>query len=350
MERSRSVLFRTISRFAGTMAVVFLAAGAASSSMCDPGPDADGDCVSDKREQELIDAFAPLLRFDAEEQYRLSSVPWYLPRVGMQIVCPSRTIVLRQPGQITSPSTMFFTVTCDDGQVHYAGYSTDASGEPRKPPYELFHDRENELERLETREGHLASAEIYAHVRSSPWPHLTTYDVTYWFFYPWNGDVVGTWGIDKGHHQGDWEHVTVRVESNGSGGWRMHSMFFATHVEGYWRWPSEVDKVAGTERPIVYVARKTHASYAKPGDYVLDPVGIDHANPTECTLGLAGEQDCWDAYSHVRNVGERGQLTPGVWFFEYSGQWGPNDGWKTESPRGPRARGTRPPAFIRASA
>jgi hypothetical protein len=322
--------------------VVGLPGVASSVSMCDPGPDFDGDCVSDAREQHLIDRFAPLLRFDHEEQYKNSSVPWYLPRVGMQLVCPNAVVTLAQPGAIQGPSALFRTVICD-GVEYYSGATIDGNGGLVKTPFELFHDRDDEPFRLDTRKGDLATAEIYAHVRPSPWPHLTAYDITYWFFYPWNGDVNQTLNI--GHHQGDWEHVTVRAEEDGSGGWRMHSMFFATHEGGYWTWPGQVETIPGTQQPVVYVAHRTHASYAESGFHPLvyeDIVFYDYDDndPAPCIVPADDGLGCWNTRDEVVNIGERGRLTPEAWFLAYSGQWGPNDGSQSSSPRGPVGKDT----------
>jgi hypothetical protein len=85
----------------------------------------------------------------------------------------------------------------------------------------------------------------------------------YWFFYFYNDYnlIGGLFGA--GLHEGDWEMVQLRVTKAGSPDYAV----YAQHKEaGVRRW-DEVDVVPGSERPIVYVARGSHASYFEPGKH-----------------------------------------------------------------------------------
>ena len=123
------------------------------------------------------------------------------------------------------------------------------------------------------RSGDLGTAKIFAHIRRAP-HDLLFVDIQYWFFYAYNGAVP----IQPffGNHEGDWEHITVRV----SNWWSsidkisVEGVFFAAHGYSDGRWITkaasspEKDRYAfvkGTRHPIVFSAYNTHASYESAG-------------------------------------------------------------------------------------
>jgi hypothetical protein len=123
------------------------------------------------------------------------------------------------------------------------------------------------------RGGDLSSAKMYVHIRRSP-NDLLFVDIQYWFFYPYNGAVpIQPW---KGNHEGDWEHITVRVSNwwQGLNQLAVDGIFFAAHGYEEGRWITKCSDspekghysyVPGTRHPIVYSAYNTHASYESPG-------------------------------------------------------------------------------------
>lgn len=83
----------------------------------------------------------------------------------------------------------------------------------------------------------------------------------YWFFYFYNdfnliGKIFGA-----GRHEGDWEMIQLRIGADGS----PDHAAFAQHKHAEVRRWDQVDLLPGTEQPIVYVARGSHASYFEPG-------------------------------------------------------------------------------------
>jgi hypothetical protein len=77
----------------------------------------------------------------------------------------------------------------------------------------------------------------------------------YWFFYYWNNKAF----LGLGLHEGDWEMVQIRLGPDG----RPREMTFAQHTHGQrCGWPL-VEKPG--ERPIVFVARGSQASYPTAG-------------------------------------------------------------------------------------
>ncbi|MBE2320372.1 Vps62-related protein [Solirubrobacter sp. CPCC 204708] len=122
------------------------------------------------------------------------------------------------------------------------------------------------------RRGDVASAVCYVHVRPSP-GILNCVDLQYWVLYPYSGGMGGFFGPSRkglgGQHEGDWEHVTVRLADE-AGALTLQAIFFAAHgaAEGAWMVkpapapePGRYALVPGTTHPIVYSSYHSHASY-----------------------------------------------------------------------------------------
>jgi hypothetical protein len=127
----------------------------------------------------------------------------------------------------------------------------------------------------------------------------------YWFFYLYNDKAFLGFGL----HEGDWELVQVRLDRDA----RPQAMAFAQHSHGQrCRW--EVVEKRG-ERPVVYVARGSQASYPFAGRHKA-PIVPDHADGkgpevAEPTLELIDDaQPGWVAWpgrwgsSKARSVAE----------------------------------------------
>lgn len=82
--------------------------------------------------------------------------------------------------------------------------------------------------------------------------------IAYWLFYG-HSKFLGTF-----QHQGDWEHVTLRLKDGVADG-----AFFAVHHYKYFVDPSNLEYDDG--RIVVYSAKNRHASWWKAGDYVPQP-------------------------------------------------------------------------------
>lgn len=120
---------------------------------------------------------------------------------------------------------------------------------------------------------------VYVHILE----YLNVYGIkeTYvdiWLFFGYNR-------VELLAHQGDWEHLMVKVIDNKiQGAWlSQHTSFGFHQVPMRYRSSNELEisNVNGREQLTIYCARGTHALYSTYGDHVhLDilgvPVGIDH--------------------------------------------------------------------------
>jgi hypothetical protein len=94
----------------------------------------------------------------------------------------------------------------------------------------------------------------------------------YWFFYFYNDyNLIGDL-IKAGLHEGDWEMIQIHLDGRGA----PDRAVYAQHAHAGVRTWDQVDVLPGSEqpaaseqavsgRPIVYVARGSHASYFEPG-------------------------------------------------------------------------------------
>lgn len=107
-------------------------------------------------------------------------------------------------------------------------------------------------------------------------PTLYQYDeksktMTYWFFYPYN-DAPGPGNLN---HEGDWERVTVQLDAQQKPTEVRYSSH-KTHVTRSWE---DAPKEGG--RPVVYVAKGSHANSPEPKTHTLvDVAGIPIAKDT----------------------------------------------------------------------
>ncbi|HYG64291.1 MAG TPA: Vps62-related protein [Thermoanaerobaculia bacterium] len=268
----------------------------------------DGDSMSDALEDELLWRFAPVVRLHPNDSYRPSSADWYMARTHMRFHhtgCGDDQILNK--GQITTNNIDLQAHQNKNGWPGCSHNSTWQYSDMRTPNSRFFLQIPNDSAEGTTRLGAPSSDwTCYAHVRYAP-GSTSQYDIQYWFFYPYNGALMA----GQGGHEGDWEHITVRVWNDGTS---LSQIYFASHdTEGQWFQPWQVSFTAD-DRPIVYSAVNSHASYPSPGTWVRNNLPDDHT---------ADGGPVWDCRRGVWNVGERGlPLNKGRYWLNYSGRWG----------------------------
>ena len=149
--------------------------------------------------------------------------------------------------------------------------------------------------------------------------------ITYWFFYAFNEGPVGRPFGGSDDHEGDWERICVRLDSNN----RATEVAFFQH-DGHkkLKW-SEVTK-EGNTHPVVYSAKGSHASYESPGSKRLHYKGL----PVPVVKDQAQKGTRWVAdpggpRDNLRDVTEED-------WYGYGGAWGKPGGNKhTTGPQGP---------------
>ena len=243
----------------------------------------------------LLDAiyrFAPAVRLHPDDIYRPTSVPLYLSNVQMRRHRPWWFDVhILGPGWVDAQSL----ISQSSGGQH-SGQGTERTN--------FFLEIRQWVD--ETRRGRLAVAECYVHFRPAP-NGGGDWDVQYWFFYAYNGDI--TTGADF-EHEGDWEHVTVRIPADFLS---IDRVFYHVHNnESVWRERGEFEQAHG-EHVVVYSAYHTHATYWDSGEQDREWLPDDH------TADGGPEWRTWDV---LRLVGQREHPRPGQQWIKYTGHWG----------------------------
>lgn len=267
------------------------------------GVDADDDGVDDGLEDTLAKRFAPVLRLAKGEAFLPGSVAWYLPRVRLRYDhagCPDHEILAlgkasaanlsqqshQNAPQVSIPPCGHAGAALPSGESHPAFFlqPPDDAAHAGAPP---------------------ADWRAYAHVKKSA-AIAGGYDVQYWFFYPFNATIANF------DHEGDREHVTVVADASGA----LAQARYAAHSGGTTHPASAVELVAGTPRPVGYVAAGSHATYNRPGDYLTEAPGFVFTDRAD------GGGPEFDTAIGLVNVGERGAPLDGQAWVNYGGRWG----------------------------
>jgi len=267
--------------------------------------DADGDGIADAIEEELVWRHAPILKLplDEDDWTRPGNVDFYMERVTLRFShtrCFDHEIVAL--GELTEDALPEQEHRTTGGLLCRHTNTIYASSD-NHPEYFLHAPDEA------TRSGSDPSEwRAYAHARKST-VVADGIDIQYWFFYPYQWTVPEL----NINHEGDWEHITVTVREDQT----IESVWFAQHAIGERRTPDAMELEDG-ERPVVYVAGGTHASYPEPGTYE-PPDSRWYAE----IIDIASEGGpVWDTRQDVVNVGERGKPLHGQSFIRYGGRWG----------------------------
>ncbi len=143
----------------------------------------------------------------------------------------------------------------------------------------------------------------------------------YWFFYFYNDyNLIGSF-LKAGLHEGDWEMIQLRLRDE-----TPNLAVYCQHTGADKRDWGKVKKVPGSERPIVFVARGSHASYFERGTQWTGH-WFDHADGNRKSPEVALE---------IVDDGE------GEWqWVRWPGSWGDtkagDNPLDSNSPRGPAA-------------
>lgn len=126
----------------------------------------------------------------------------------------------------------------------------------------------------------------------------------YWFFYFYNdfnlvGNIIGA-----GRHEGDWEMIQLRLGKDDVPDYAV----YAQHKHAGVRHWGQVERLPGGKRPVVYVARGSHASYFEPGPHGTG-AWIDWAD--------GGRPRETDSKLEIVREGE-----PGWKWLDWPGHWG----------------------------
>ncbi|WP_368239180.1 Vps62-related protein [Candidatus Uabimicrobium amorphum] len=190
---------------------------------------------------EVANRYLPYLHMCTEDPFHPSSVAWLLDRVSLVKKQNNTETTVAQPPYTKEELAKITKV--QKGALYYP-----------------------QINGTDAKSGDISSAKIYVNAkRMNSFQDYT--DIQYWFFYPYNGS--GTLTIFGeivpvslfGAHQGDWEHITVRVHNTTR---KVKAVYFSQHAGGEWIF--DLNKITWRDgRPVVFSSKHGHASYPKVG-------------------------------------------------------------------------------------
>lgn len=310
------------------------------------GLDQDGDGIDDGLESDLANTYAPVLYMPNLVQPTSgggdwtwpATVDWYLDNTALRFHhdnCPDHEILAQGSVNATNLVTQRHQrasswVGCSHSGDWYSSgggaYSTDNRFflEPQNPDAVRPGLRDPSLWKT------------YYHVYRNS---IGGYNVQYWIFYAYND-----WHI--GNHEGDWEHVNVRL--NASHG--VEGVWLSRHGGLHWYPANQVFGYGGTH-PEVWVADGSHAMFIWEGECDND---LQEGTASNCWTNNAQRWFTWGGgpwYEQgiygagLVNMGELPKTytnrrpMPGQDWMRFRGMWGElGTGWtggKTNGPPSP---------------
>jgi hypothetical protein len=199
------------------------------------------------RQRDLLIRHQPYLRYDSQEAFFADAAEMFTEGPGMRLRAGGSTRDIATAGHGLSLAFLGH----DDA---YPGTAIrPGAGDTLGIPDRRYRER-------------AAALHLRADIRNVVYGHVATDRdgftwLQYWYCYLFNDYNLIGFVIKAGLHEGDWEMVQIRL---GAGGVPDHAVY-AQHAHAAGRPWDQVELVPGTERPVVYAARGSHASYFEPG-------------------------------------------------------------------------------------
>jgi hypothetical protein len=221
---------------------------------------------------ELLDRHRPVLRYDSQESYFADSAAVWTDNPGNRLTTAAGALLAQAGDRL---SLAFLGPEYPDGRGAADG---DVIGNPAKRYRE-------QARALHQRPGY--ANRMYGHGVTDRAHNLW---LQYWFFYFYNDYNLIGHIIRAGLHEGDWEMIQVCVGRDET----PTRATYAQHAGASEREWSRVERKEHGRRPVVYVARGSHAGYFTKGTHWTGH-WFDHADggrhTPELTLEIAAEGD-----------------------------------------------------------
>jgi hypothetical protein len=192
--------------------------------------------------EDLLRTHQPLLKYDSQESYFADSAATWTDNPGNRLT--------RAGGDVTAPALSLAFL----GPKTYGDRKSVAAADTISDPGRKYREQAHRLH-----QNPKYANRVYGHAavdrNGDTW-------LQYWFFYFYNDyNLIGHF-LKAGLHEGDWEMVQIRLRDEGP-----DLAVYAQHAGAESRDWRQVDIAPGTQRPIVYVARGSHAGYFEPGTH-----------------------------------------------------------------------------------
>jgi hypothetical protein len=201
-----------------------------------------------QQQQALLERHQPYLRYDSHEAFFADAAEMFTDAPGMR---------LRAPGRKTNVATaghgLSLALLSHPDDVYPGTKVKPSSGDTLGIPDKDYRKRAARLHE----DQNLANV-VYGHVATDSDDAVW---LQYWYCYYYNDyNLIGPF-VAAGLHEGDWETVQIRLGADG----KPNHAVYAQHAHARDRAWDHLELVPETERPVVYVARGSHASYFEAG-------------------------------------------------------------------------------------
>jgi hypothetical protein len=223
---------------------------------------------------ELLEQYKPFLKYDSHESYFADSAAEWTDNPGNRLMREDGTVLA------TAENGLDLGFLGPNYTTNAAAAKTDVISNPSR-------DYPKQARKLHANPEY--ANRVYGHVvdesRGVRW-------LQYWFFYFYNDyNLIGAF-LHAGLHEGDWEMIQLRLPGDAPDAPDL--AVYCQHKGATSRDWRQVDRLPGTDRPIVYVARGSHASYFEPGTHWTGH-WFDHADgkrkSPELTLETVDDHD-----------------------------------------------------------
>lgn len=186
--------------------------------------------------QDLVKQYAPEVRLHTDEKYFPCDIESYLS--NCDLVDPVKGVLS--------------TSVVSNDFIDYNYISTTSSCQPSDAYLQINNISIRSGAITNIKDNKLHNVPVYTNIISDEYQT----DIQYFFFYAYNGAIIESLPT-FGTHEGDWEHITVRLDKNK----KLIGIFFGCHGrESKWVRPSNI-KFNDDNHPIIYSSKFLHASY-----------------------------------------------------------------------------------------
>jgi hypothetical protein len=229
--------------------------------------------------ESLLGRHQPVLRYDSQEAYFSDSAATWTDNPGNVLVRADGTLLAaaKPSGGVARLGLSFL------GHSRYANGLPVLKGDTISDPSRNY---VAQAAALHPKYGNVT----YGHARADAGGALW---LQYWRWHFYNDfAIAGAW-LHGGLHEGDWEMIQLRLGADGA----PDRAAYAQHRGAEARAWSDVATDASAQRPIVYVARGSHASYYEPGAHWtgawFDQADGRRPSPGELLHVVADDRPAW---------------------------------------------------------
>ena len=223
--------------------------------------------------QQIVERFAPQVKISSKDPWNPVSVEWFIERCS-----------LYKRKKICRFLPAFYSLIEKNPTVSsiYQNKSICASNfTKRNPNWLLSLNSKSYYSGMSNEQILNGEAPVYVNILRVSEKYI---DLQYFFFFAFNGSLYNKFPFDFiGAHQGDWEHITVRIDAkifenyNEKVDSPIKAIFYSRHdprMEGFWYFNQKKHPFDNKDNgywllensfhPIVYCGKGGHSSYTQP--------------------------------------------------------------------------------------